>query len=125
MWMRIAEITSYAAYAAFGDWLRALGFQEDTSDGAPLCRWVQRRTILDVGSPDLEDLISVVDGRTELAMEVRAEAADLRAYVRAGIKGLLATPGYLDALPGFLLPDAASQSRIGIVLRRLEDLTSL
>src|SRR5258706_11034328 len=36
----IAEITSYAEYAAFGDRLRALGFAEDTSEGAPLCRWV-------------------------------------------------------------------------------------
>jgi hypothetical protein len=70
----------------------------------------------------LEDLISVVDGRAELVAEVRAEAVDLRAYVRAGIKALLATPGFLDALPGYLLPDAASQSRINIVLRRLQEL---
>jgi len=43
----IAEIT-YAAYAAFGDRLRGLGFAEDTSEGAPLCRWVRQETILDV-----------------------------------------------------------------------------
>ena len=35
----IAGIASYAEYAAFGDRLRALGFSEDTSEGAPLCRW--------------------------------------------------------------------------------------
>jgi hypothetical protein len=29
----IAEITSYAEYAAFGDRLRALGFREDTEKG--------------------------------------------------------------------------------------------
>jgi predicted nucleotidyltransferase len=44
----IAEITSYAEYAAFGDRLRALGFQEDTREGAPLCRWVHHGTTLDV-----------------------------------------------------------------------------
>jgi hypothetical protein len=33
----IAEITSYAQYAAFGDRLRALGFREDTSEGARRC----------------------------------------------------------------------------------------
>ena len=44
----IAEITSYAAYAAFGDRLRGLGFTEDTSESAPLCRWVRQETILDV-----------------------------------------------------------------------------
>jgi len=77
------------------------------------------------GSRDLEDPISVVDGRAELITEAQAGAADLRAYVRAGIKSLLSTPGVRDALPGYLLPDAASQSRIGIVLRRVEDLASL
>ncbi len=44
----IAEITSYAQYAEFGDRLRRLGFNEDTSEGAPLCRWIQSGTILDV-----------------------------------------------------------------------------
>jgi hypothetical protein len=179
----IAEITSYAEYAAFGDRLRALGFREDTSEDAPLCRWVHRGTILDVmpldekvlgfsnrwyraamksaavrrladdleirvvtapyyvatklaafkgrgkgdlfGSRDLEDLISVVDGRAELVAELKSGAADLRAYVRAGIRALLAMPGFSDALPGYLLPDAPSQSRIGIVLRRLEQLAAV
>jgi len=44
----IAEITSYAQYAAFGDRLRILGFNEDTSEGAPVCRWIQGGIILDV-----------------------------------------------------------------------------
>jgi hypothetical protein len=44
----IAEITSYAEYAKFGDRLRVLGFTEDASEGAPLCRWVHRQTVLDV-----------------------------------------------------------------------------
>ena len=39
----IVEITCYAKYAAFGERLRALGFTEDTSDGAPLCRWFVRQ----------------------------------------------------------------------------------
>ena len=76
------------------------------------------------GSHDLEDLISVVDGRPALVTEVRAGAVELRVYVRAEIDGLLGTPGFLDALPGYLLPDAASQSRVGIVLRRLEELAA-
>ena len=37
----IAEISSYAQYAEFGERLRALGFTEDGSEGAPLCRWIQ------------------------------------------------------------------------------------
>lgn len=35
----IAEIGSYADYTIFSERLRALGFQEDTREGAPVCRW--------------------------------------------------------------------------------------
>ena len=174
----IAEITSYAEYAAFGERLRALGFSEDTSEGSPLCRWVHSGTILDVmpldekilgfsnrwyraameaatkhhlfqeleirivtapyflatkieafkgrgggdfgASHDLEDLIFVVDGRSTIVEEVQTETPLLREYLRAEITKLLATPGFIDALPGYLLPDAASQARMGAVLRRLK-----
>lgn len=179
----IAEITSYAQYAAFGDRLRSLGFSEDTREGAPVCRWAQGGMILDVmpldekilgfsnrwykaameasvtkklrdgleirmvtapyfvatkleafrgrgrgdflGSHDLEDVVSVVDGRESLNAEVRSAGAELSEYVRAEIAKLLANPGFIDALPGFLLPDSASQSRIGIVLSRLQELASI
>lgn len=179
----IAEITSYAQYAEFGDRLRILGFSEDTSEGAPVCRWVRGETILDVmpldekipgfsnrwykaameasvtktlrgdleirmvtaayfvatkleafngrgggdllGSHDLEDVVSVVDGRDTLSTEVREAGAALSEYVSREIAKFLANPGFVDALPGFLLPDAASQSRIGIVVGLLRDLASI
>lgn len=179
----IAEVTSYARYIEFGTRLRRLGFNEDTSDGAPVCRWIQGETILDVmpldeqilgfsnrwyraameasvtrklragleirvvtapyfvamkldafegrgrgdflESHDLEDIISVVDGRDALTTEVRSAGGELNRYVRAAIATLLANPRYIDALPGFLLPDSASQSRIGIVLSRLRELASI
>lgn len=35
----IVAITTRTAYHAFGEHLRSLGFQEDISVGAPLCRW--------------------------------------------------------------------------------------
>jgi hypothetical protein len=73
----IAEITSYAEYAKFGERLRALGFTEDTSEGAPLCRWVHQRTILDVMPSDEK---SVLDGREALLTEVRRESEELRIY---------------------------------------------
>ena len=77
-----------------------------------------------LGSHDLEDIVSVVDGRETLSAEVRDAGADLREYVHREIARLLANPGFIDALPGFLLPDRASQSRIGIVLGRLHRLAS-
>src|SRR5580698_7316493 len=44
----IAEISSYAAYADFSERLRKCGFSEDVSEGAPICRWRLKKTILDV-----------------------------------------------------------------------------
>lgn len=77
-----------------------------------------------LGSKDLEDLVSVIDGRPSLLAEVRTAPDELRDYIRTEVKGLLETPGFQDALPGCLLPDAASQSRIRIVLDRLHGLVS-
>jgi len=64
----IAEITSYAQYVDFGDRLRALGFGEDTSEDAPLCRWTHRRTILDVMPLD-EKILGFANRWYKAAME--------------------------------------------------------
>ncbi len=47
---------------------------------------------------------------------------DLRTYLAAHVKTLLATRAFLDALPGHLPPDAASQDRVPLVLKRMETL---
>jgi hypothetical protein len=44
----IAEIASYADYAIFSERLRTIGFIEETTEGAPLCRWRHTGLILDV-----------------------------------------------------------------------------
>jgi hypothetical protein len=179
----IAEITSYAAYTEFSERLRKLGFTEDTSEGAPICRWRQKKTILDVmpldekilgfsnrwykpamdsavarelepglrvrvvtglffcatkleafagrgkndylASHDLEDLVSVVDGRAELVEEIHAGPEDVRTCIASEIKKLLAIGSFVDALPGYLLPDAASQARISTVLERLKQIAGV
>jgi hypothetical protein len=77
-----------------------------------------------LASHDLEDLIFVIDGRSMIVEEVRTETPLLREYLRTEVARLLATPGFIDALPGYLLPDVASQARIGTVLRRLKAVAS-
>lgn len=174
----IAEISSYAAYADFSERLRRCGFTEDSGEGAPICRWRQNKTVLDVmpldekilgfsnrwykpamdsavwhqlesglrvrvvkgvyfcatkleafagrgkgdyqSSHDLEDLIAIVDGRSELIKEIEDGPEDVRAYIASEINKLLATSNFLDALPGYLLPDQASQARLSILLERLK-----
>ena len=178
----LAEITSYAHYHRFAEPLRELGFVEDMSEGAPLCRWKHGAITLDVmpldehvlgfgnrwyrpamqsatrhtlapsvdvrmvtapyflatkleafkgrgegdyTSHDLEDLLAVVDGRDGLLEEVRADTSELRKYLAAEIGALLTEPRFMNALPGHLLPDAASQSRIPLLLRRLKELAQV
>jgi hypothetical protein len=179
----IAEITSYADYAVFSERLRNLGFTEDTSEGAPICRWLHDEVKLDVmpldekilgfsnrwyesaiaaaqvhglepdlrirvvtapyfcatkieafrgrgkgdylASHDLEDLITVVDGRPELVEELRSAPDDVRSYVAEAVGQMLEISRFIDALPGYLLPDDASQSRITIVLARLKEISSV
>ncbi|PUB81064.1 MAG: hypothetical protein DBP02_19325 [gamma proteobacterium symbiont of Ctena orbiculata] len=48
----IVEATTLASYQRFSGKLRKQGFREDTSDGAPLCRWVADEVILDVMPTD-------------------------------------------------------------------------
>ena len=179
----ITEITSYADYVNFSERLRKLGFSEDTSDDAPVCRWINGDTTLDVmpldeaimgfsnrwyrpalesaqryqlepdlhirvvtpvyfcatkieafkgrgkndylSSHDLEDLIMVVDGRPELLNEVRRATDDVRSYIAQVITQMLKTSSFIEALPGYLLPDSASQSRISIVLERLDEISKM
>jgi hypothetical protein len=42
------DVTSYARYSALSERLRALGLAEDTTPGAPLCRWRRDDLVVDV-----------------------------------------------------------------------------
>jgi hypothetical protein len=48
----IVEVASYAEYARFSKRLRNLGFSEDSSEGAPICRWLIDQMTLDVMPTD-------------------------------------------------------------------------
>ncbi len=174
----IAKITSYAEYLTFSERLRQLGFAEDHSEGAPICRWAQGEIRLDVmpidekilgfsnrwyksamenaqtvqlesdlivrvvtapfflgtkleafrgrgkndyfASHDLEDVIAVIDGRPSLLDEIRRAPAELAAYVADEARKLIGNREFVDALPGYLLPDPASQERLPGLLTTLQ-----
>lgn len=52
----IVQVVSRADYYRLSEKLRAKGFKEDTSDEAPLCRWVSEQVILDVMPTDAQIL---------------------------------------------------------------------
>ena len=76
-----------------------------------------------LASHDLEDIITVVDGRPELSKEVREASFQLREYLVAQIRALLQNDNFLEALPAHLPGDAASQARLPELLSRLRALT--
>ena len=73
-------------------------------------------------SHDLEDIVTVIDGRAELAGEVRVAPADLQHYLSREFKILLSNGDFVDSLPGHLLPDTASQQRLSLVMKRMQQL---
>lgn len=74
-------------------------------------------------SHDLEDIVTVVDGRSELVAEVQTAQADLRQYLHNEFRALLTQRDFLDALPGHMLADAASQQRIPLLLDRMRNMS--
>ncbi len=78
-----------------------------------------------LASHDLEDIITVIDGRAEIIEEISRAPEDVRDYISGKIRGLLNTRQFLDALPGYLLPDEASQGRLRILMERLTQIAEM
>jgi hypothetical protein len=76
-------------------------------------------------SHDLEDIVTVIDGRTSIVEEVAQSESELKSFIGAAIRGLLNEARFLDALPGYLLPDSANQQRIRMLLDRLRAFASV
>lgn len=76
-------------------------------------------------SHDLGDLLAVIDGRDTLRDECRTSPPELRAYLAARFQGLLAQPAFMDALPGHLPGDRASQERLPDLLTKLNAIAGL
>lgn len=178
----IVNTTSYAEYEALSERLKALGLKEDTTEGAPLCRWRYQDIVIDVMpidakalgftnrwyrvavesadtmtvagqtirmvkpvyfvatkleafhgrgaddvtlSHDLEDIVALIDGRAEIVGEIANATADVRAYIVSEVRGLISDADFREAIPAFLLPDAASQSRRALLEERLNAIAAL
>jgi hypothetical protein len=72
-----------------------------------------------LASPDLEDIVTLIDGRAEIVEDVVQADPDLRQFLVGSLSALLAMRPFLEALPAHLPPDAASQARLPILLDRI------
>lgn len=174
----ITEVTHLTDYYLLSDQLRAKGFQEDTSEDAPICRWkAPTGIILDVMptnpdllgfgsiwyqpaletaelmelpsgnrirmisapyflackfaafdsrgeddylmSHDMEDIVAVLDGRSEIIEEIRNADDEIRSHLADRFQSLAHNNIFLEALPGHLPGDPGSQKRIPIIIDRI------
>lgn len=74
---------------------------------------------------DIEDIINLVDGRPELADDVRGAPQSLREFIEQEIDDLLGDRGFIDSIPGHLIPIQAEQSRAPILIERLRRIAGL
>jgi hypothetical protein len=75
-----------------------------------------------LGSADFEDIVRLTDGREALIPEVEAAPTDVREFIGSEIGRMLADPRFEAGVAGALLPDAASQARLSVVLERFRQL---
>lgn len=78
-----------------------------------------------LGSHDLEDIVNVLDGRPELVSEVASAEPELRQYLAAQCRSLLAMPGFMNALPGMVFPDESLAGRVKLLALRFEHIGKL
>jgi hypothetical protein len=73
-------------------------------------------------SRDVEDIVTVLDGRPEIVTEIQTSASELQQYLGGEFAALQSERDFLEALPGHMLPDAVSQQRLRIVLTRMQSI---
>ena len=74
-------------------------------------------------SHDLEDIISVIDGRPELAEEIRGTADSVRLFLSETFGMWLNTPDFTHALPGHLPYASMSNERAEIIKQRIHQMS--
>jgi predicted nucleotidyltransferase len=76
-------------------------------------------------SQDLEDFITVIDGRAGIAKEINDAPSAMRRYVIDSVRRLTGARRFDEALPGYLPPDLASQQRLPMLRQKLQAIAAL
>lgn len=179
----LVEVASRIEYTHLEEKLRALGFRHDTSEDAPICRWIvnesskldvlplnagilgfssewfeeawkhpqhiklERRSIETISpvyliasklaaftnrgnqdfwmSHDLEDLITVIDGRENIVDEIRHAKTDVREYISAKLRTYQKETDFIQTLPAYLDSDPASQERLPSLRKKIGAIAEL
>lgn len=72
-----------------------------------------------LSSHDLEDIISLIDGRSEIVNDILVSSDNLKQYLGFEFASLMNSTQFLQALPGHLNYSQESESRVKIVKERI------
>jgi len=75
-----------------------------------------------LASHDMEDIITLLDGRSEIVAEIGNASNDLKNFLSRTFRKLLVEEEFRESLPGHLLPDRASQARLPLLIKRLQEI---
>jgi len=70
-------------------------------------------------SHGMEDMVAVLDGRPEIVNEVKHADEVLRKHLAERLAVLRGDRDFLNAIPGHLPADAASQARLPLIMERI------
>jgi hypothetical protein len=76
-------------------------------------------------SPDLEDFVTVIDGRAHIVAEIDQAPSELRSYVISAVRNLLTSRDFNEALPGQIPLGEASQRRLPGLRQKLREIAKL
>lgn len=75
-------------------------------------------------SADLEDIVSVLDGRTQIWDEIRSANSELREYLREAFRDFYGSTAFVQSLAGHLPPDPSNTARAKRILDRIQGLVT-
>lgn len=73
-------------------------------------------------SRDMEDIVTLLDGRSEIVEEVKNTDKQLSTYLLRRLANLLENQHFLEALPGHLPADPVSQARADLIIARMKNI---
>ena len=78
-----------------------------------------------IASHDMEDIIAIIDGRSELIDEVEKSDPNLKNFLAEKFQNFTKSEIFLEAIPGHLPPDSVSQARVPKIIVRIEKIASI
>lgn len=75
-------------------------------------------------SHDIEDIITVIDGRPEIIEEIESSGNEVRSFIHGTIKSFTSDTSFENAVLGYLPNDSIGQKRYNLLMDRIKKIGS-